>query len=289
MSFIDEIKKQAKTVIKTIVLPEATDVRTLEATDKIIKEGFAKIVLIGNKEEIIKLANENNFNISNANIVEPLTSDKYEEYAESLYELRKAKGMTIEQAKELLKDPVYFGMMMVKKEEADGLVSGAAHSTADTLRPALQILKTKPGTKIVSTFNVLVLPHKEYGEDGVLMFADCGLNPKPNSDELSEIAISSAESFKAIVKKEPKVAMLSFSTYGSAKAEDVEKVQEATKLAKEKAPELLIDGEMQLDAALVPTVAASKAPGSNVAGKANILVFPDLNAGNMSRNSKTSK
>jgi len=274
-------KKQAKTVIKTIVLPEATDVRTLEATDKIIKEGFAKIVLIGNKEEIIKLANENNFNISNANIVEPLTSDKYEEYAESLYELRKAKGMTIEQAKELLKDPVYFGMMMVKKEEADGLVSGAAHSTADTLRPALQILKTKPGTKIVSTFNVLVLPHKEYGEDGVLMFADCGLNPKPNSDELSEIAISSAESFKAIIKKEPKVAMLSFSTYGSAKAEDVEKVQEATKLAKEKAPELLIDGEMQLDAALVPTVAASKAPGSNVAGKANILVFPDLNAGNI--------
>ena len=281
MSFIDEIKKQAKTVIKTIVLPEATDVRTLEATDKIIKEGFAKIVLIGNKEEIIKLANENNFNISNANIVEPLTSDKYEEYAESLYELRKAKGMTIEQAKELLKDPVYFGMMMVKKDEADGLVSGAAHSTADTLRPALQILKTKPGTKIVSTFNVLVLPHKEYGEDGVLMFADCGLNPKPNSDELSEIAISSAESFKAIIKKEPKVAMLSFSTYGSAKAEDVEKVQEATKLAKEKAPELLIDGEMQLDAALVPTVAASKAPGSNVAGKANILVFPDLNAGNI--------
>jgi len=191
------------------------------------------------------------------------------------------KNELLNQAKELLKDPVYFGMMMVKMEDADGLVSGAAHSTADTLRPALQILKTKPGTKIVSTFNVLVLPHKEYGEDGVLMFADCGLNPKPNSDELSEIAISSAESFKAIIKKEPKVAMLSFSTYGSAKAEDVEKVQEATKLAKEKAQELLIDGEMQLDAALVPTVAASKAPGSNVAGKANILVFPDLNAWNI--------
>lgn len=281
MSFIDEIKKQAKTEIKTIVLPEATDIRTLEATDKIIKEGFAKIVLIGNKEEITKLANDNNFDISKANIVEPLASDKYLEYAEYLYELRKANGMTLEQAKNLLKDPVYFGMMMVKKEEADGLVSGAAHSTADTLRPALQILKTKPGTKIVSTFNILVLPHKEYGEDGVLMFADCGLNPKPNSDELSEIAISSAESFKAIVKKEPKVAMLSFSTYGSAKSEDVEKVQEATRLAKEKAPDLLVDGEMQLDAALVPTVASSKAPGSNVAGKANILVFPDLNAGNI--------
>lgn len=281
MGFIDEIKKIARTEIKTIVLPEATDVRTLEATEKIGKEGFAKITLIGNKEEITKIAKENNFNIAEANIIEPLNSDKYEEYAKSLYELRKAKGMTIEQAKELLKDPVYFGMMMVKKEEADGLVSGAAHSTADTLRPALQILKTKPGTKIVSTFNIIVLPHKDYGEDGVLMFADCGLNPKPNSDELSEIAISSAESFKAIVKAEPKVAMLSFSTYGSAKAEDVEKVQEATKIAKEKRPDLSIDGELQLDAAIVPEVGKFKAPESKVAGKANILVFPDLNAGNI--------
>lgn len=281
MSFIDEIKEQAKTAIKTIVLPEATDIRTLEATDKIIKEGFAKIILIGDKEKITKIANENKFDISGATIEEPLTSEKYEEYAEYLYDLRKAKGMTLEQAKELLKDPVYFGMIMVKKDEADGLVSGAAHSTADTLRPALQILKTKPGTKIVSTFNILVLPHKEYGEDGVLMFADCGLNPKPNSDELSEIAISSAESFKALVKKEPKVAMLSFSTYGSAKSEDVDKVQEATKIAKEKAPELLIDGELQLDAAIVPSVGNSKAPGSKVAGDANILIFPDLNAGNI--------
>lgn len=281
MSFIDEIKEQAKTAIKTIVLPEATDIRTLEATDKIIKEGFAKIILIGDKEKITKIANENKLDISGATIENPLTSEKYEEYAEYLYDLRKAKGMTLEQAKELLKDPVYFGMIMVKKGEADGLVSGAAHSTADTLRPALQILKTKPGTKIVSTFNILVLPHKEYGEDGVLMFADCGLNPKPNSDELSEIAISSAESFKALVKREPKVAMLSFSTYGSAKSEDVEKVQEATKIAKEKAPELLVDGELQLDAAIVPSVGNSKAPGSKVAGNANILVFPDLNAGNI--------
>lgn len=281
MSFIDGIKEIAKREIKTIVLPEATDIRTLEATDKIIKEGFAKVVLIGNKEEIMKLASDNKFDVTKAAIIEPLESEKYEEYAEYFYELRKAKGMTIEQAKELLKDPVYFGMMMLKKDEADGLVSGAAHSTADTLRPALQILKTKPGTKIVSTFNILVLPYKEYGEEGVLMFADCGLNPKPNSDELSEIAISSAESFKALVKKEPRVAMLSFSTYGSAKSEDVEKVQEATKLAKEKAPDLLVDGEMQLDAALVETVGNSKAPGSKVAGKANILVFPDLNAGNI--------
>lgn len=281
MDFIEEIKKMAKTEVKTIVLPEAMDVRTLEATEKIGKEGFAKITLIGNKGEIMKIAEENHFDISEANIIEPVNFEKYEQYTESLYELRKAKGMTIDQAKELLKDPVYFGMMMVKSEDADGLVSGAAHSTADTLRPALQILKTKPGTKIVSTFNIIVLPHKEYGEEGVLMFADCGLNPKPNSDELSEIAISSAESFKAIVKKEPKVAMLSFSTYGSAKSEDVEKVQEATKLAKEKRPDLTIDGELQLDAALVPSVGNFKAPGSKVAGKANVLVFPDLNAGNI--------
>lgn len=281
MSFIDEIKELAKTKVKTIVLPEATDIRTLEATAKITKEGFAKIVLIGNKEEILKLAKEYNFDISKAEIIDSINSEKHEEYSTFLYELRKAKGMTLEQAKELVKDPVYFGMIMVKKDEADGLVSGAAHSTADTLRPALQILKTKPGTKIVSTFNLLILPHKDYGEDGVLMFADCGLNPKPNSEELSEIAISSAQSFKKIVKKEPKVAMLSYSTLGSAKSEDVEKVQEATRLAKEKAPELSIDGELQLDAAIVPKVAASKAPCSPVAGHANILVFPDLNAGNI--------
>ncbi len=281
MSFIDGIKEAAKKEIKTIILPEATDIRTLEATEKIIKDGFAKIILIGNKEEITKLSREHGLDISEAEVIEPLQSEKYEEYAQFLYELRKEKGMTIEQAKELLKDPVYYGMVMVKRDEADGLVSGAAHSTADTLRPALQILKTKPGTKIVSTFNVLVLPHNDYGEDGVLMFADCGLNPKPNSEELSEIALSTAESFKNIMKKEPRVAMLSFSTYGSAKAEDVEKVQEATKLAKEKAPDLMLDGELQLDAAIVPSVGASKAPGSNVAGKANVLIFPDLNAGNI--------
>ncbi len=281
MSFIDEIKERARKEIKIIVLPEATDLRTLKATDIICKEEFAKVVLVGNKEEIIKLANENNLDISKATIVDPANSEKYEEYVEYFYELRKAKGMTMEQAKELILDPVFYGMMMVKKEEADGLVSGATHSTADTLRPALQILKTKPGTKIVSTFNVMVVPNCEYGEEGVFLFSDCGLNPKPNSDELSEIAISTAESFKNIIGKEPRVAMLSYSTYGSAKSEDVDKVQEATRLAKEKAPELTLDGEMQLDAALVPSVGNSKAPGSNVAGKANILIFPDLNAGNI--------
>ena len=201
VSFIEEIKQRARKEIKTIVLPEATDIRTLNAVNQICKEEFAKVVLIGNKEEITKLAGENNLDISKANIIDPMSSEKYEEYVEAFYELRKAKGMTIEQAKKLMQDPVFFGMMMVKKEDADGLVSGAAHSTADTLRPALQILKTKPGTKLVSTFNVMVIPDCEYGNNGVFMFSDCALNPKPNSEELSEIAISTAESFKNIMEK----------------------------------------------------------------------------------------
>lgn len=281
MSFIEEIKERARKQIKTIVLPEAMDLRVLTATYIICKEDFAKVVLIGNEEEIVKLAKENNLDISKVKILEPSNSEKYEEYVNTFYELRKAKGMTIEQAKELLLEPIYFGMMMVKNGDADGLVSGAAHSTADTLRPALQILKTKPGTKLVSTFNLMIVPNCEYGNNGVFIFSDCGLNPKPNSDELSEIAISSAESYKQLVCDIPKVAMLSYSTYRSASSEDVDKIREATKLAKEKAPDLLIDGEMQLDSAIVPSVGKSKAPGSNVAGKANILIFPDLNAGNI--------
>lgn len=281
MSFIEEIKERARKQIKTIVLPEAMDLRVLTATDIICKEDFAKVVLIGNEEEIVKLAKENNLDISKVKILEPSNSEKYEEYVNTFYELRKAKGMTIEQAKELLLEPIYFGMMMVKNGDADGLVSGAAHSTADTLRPALQILKTKPGTKLVSTFNLMIVPNCEYGNNGVFIFSDCGLNPKPNSDELSEIAISSAESYKQLVCDIPKVAMLSYSTYRSASSEDVDKIREATKLAKEKAPDLLIDGEMQLDSAIVPRVGKSKAPGSIVAGKANILIFPDLNAGNI--------
>lgn len=281
MSFIEEIKERARKQIKTIVLPEAMDLRVLTATDIICKEDFAKVVLIGDEEEIVKLAKENNLDISKVKILEPSNSEKYEEYVNTFYELRKAKGMTIEQAKELLLEPIYFGMMMVKNGDADGLVSGAAHSTADTLRPALQILKTKPGTKLVSTFNLMIVPNCEYGNNGVFIFSDCGLNPKPNSDELSEIAISSAESYKQLVCDIPKVAMLSYSTYRSASSEDVDKIREATKLAKEKAPDLLIDGEMQLDSAIVPSVGKSKAPGSNVAGKANILIFPDLNAGNI--------
>ena len=283
MSFIETIKSRARQQIKTIVLPEATDIRTLKATEVVLKEKYADIILVGNKEEIINIAKTNNINIEGAEIVEQQTSPNYEKYANLLYELRKHKGMTIEQAKELALDPVYFGMLMVKDEEtkADGLVSGAIHSTADTLRPALQILKTAPGTKLVSAFFVMVVPDCEYGSNGTFIFGDSGLNANPNPEELSEIAISSSKSFKQLVDEEPKVAMLSYSTYGSAKSELTEKVIEATKLLKEKAPELKADGELQLDAAIIPEVAKSKAPGSNVAGEANVLIFPDLDAGNI--------
>lgn len=281
MAFIDNIKERAKKEIKTIVLPEATDIRTLKATDTILKEEFCKIVLIGNKEEVLNLAKENSLDVSKAEIVEPKTSENYEEYVNAFYELRKHKGMTIEKSKELMSDPVFFGMMMVKQEKADGLVSGAAHSTADTLRPALQILKTAPGTKLVSTFVLMDVPNCEYGENGTFIFSDCGLNQNPNSEELSEIAISTAKSFKQIIGKEPKIAMLSYSTMGSAKADEVDKVRIATELVKEKEPELAVDGEMQFDAAIVPSIAKSKAPESDVAGKANTLIFPDLQAGNI--------
>jgi phosphate acetyltransferase len=213
--------------------------------------------------------------------VDPLKSDKFEDYVNSFYELRKTKGMTLEKAREIMKDELYWGVMMVKKGDADGMVSGAVHSTADTLRPALQILKTAPGTKLVSAFFVMVVPDCEYGHNGIFVYADSGLVENPNAEELSEIAIASAKSFRSLVQAQPKVAMLSYSTYGSAKSELTEKVIEATRLAKEKAPDLIIDGELQADAALVPSVGKSKAPGSNVAGEANVLVFPDLNCGNI--------
>ena len=281
MSFIDEIKNRAKNDVKTIALPEASDIRTIEAASMALKEGVANIILIGDEHEINKLANDNNLDISKAQIINPQTSDRYNDYVEKFYELRKEKGMTIEKAKELMLDTVYYGMMMVKMEEADGLVSGAIHSTSDTLRPALQILKTAPGTKLVSAFFVMVVPDCEYGENGTFVFGDSGLNENPTADQLSEIALSSAKSFEALTGKQAKVAMLSYSTMGSAHSELTEKVIEATKLAKEKAPEVLLDGELQLDAAIIPEVAKSKAPNSPVAGKANTLIFPDLNAGNI--------
>jgi phosphate acetyltransferase len=281
MSFIDDIKNKAKQDIKTIVLPEATDERVLKGGMQAIEEGYAKIVFVGNEEEIKKVANEHNIDISSAKIIDPAKAENISEYAKNLYELRKAKGMTEEKAQSLILDPVYYGMMMVKLNEADGLVSGADHSTADTLRPALQILKTAPDAKLVSAFFIMVVPECEYGAHGVLLFGDCALNANPDAESLAEIAKSSSESFKAFVGKEPKVAMLSYSTYGSASSESIEKVREATALVKEKYPDMKLDGELQLDAAIVKSVANKKAPGSEVAGEANVLIFPDLNAGNI--------
>ena len=280
MGFIDEIKTKAKADLKTIVLPETEDVRTYEAAEAILKEGTAKLVLIGSEEEVAK--NKGNFDISGAQIVDPAKSEKTESYIAKLVELRQKKGMTEEQARELLlTNYPYYGVMMVKMKDADGMVSGACHSTADTLRPCLQILKTKPGTKLVSAFFIMVVPDCEMGENGTFVFGDCGLNQNPSPEELAAIAISSAESFKQLVGAEPRVAMLSHSSMGSAKHDDVTKVVEAVKIAKAEAPDLMLDGELQLDAAIVPSVGASKAPQSPVAGKANVLIFPDLDAGNI--------
>ncbi len=283
MSFIEEIKERARKDIKTIVLPEAEDVRTLEATKMVLDEKFAKVILIGNKEKVLEKAKENNIDITEVEIINPVESEKYDEYVNLLYDLRKHKGMTIEQAKELVKDPTYYGMLMLKDEgsKADGLVSGAIHSTSDTLRPALQILKTAPGTKLVSAFFVMVVPNCEYGENGTFIFGDSGLNENPDAESLSEIAISSSKSFYQLVGKTPKVAMLSYSSKGSAKSELTEKMINATKLVKEKAPDLIVDGELQLDAAIVPEVAKFKAPDSPVKGEANVLIFPNLDAGNI--------
>lgn len=281
MSFIETIKDKAKQEIKTIVLPEGSDIRTIKAASIALREKYANLIILGETAKIQEMARANNLDISQATIINPIESEKYETYVQSFYELRKAKGMTIEKARETLKDETYFGMMMVKNGDADGLVSGACHSTSDTLRPALQILKTAPGTKLVSAFFVMVVPDCQYGENGIFIFSDSGLNEYPDADALSEIAISSANSFKQLVGSEPKVAMLSYSTYGSAHSPLTDKVVEATKILKQKAPDLICDGELQLDAAIIPEIAASKAPGSPVQGKANTLIFPDLDAGNI--------
>ena len=281
MSFVETMKEKARQNIKTILLPESEDVRVIQAAADVEEEGFAKAVLIGNEENVKQIALDNNIDVSKVTIINPLKSEKFGEYSNKFYELRKAKGMTPEKAKEIMKEPIYFGTMMVKVGDADGIVSGACHPTAHTLRPALQILKTAPGTKLASAFFLMVTKCPEYGEDGVFIFADSGMNEYPDADGLSEIAISSAKSFKQLVGKEPRVAMLSYSTYGSASSPLTEKVIEATRILKEKAPDLLCDGELQLDAAIIPEVAERKAPGSPKAGKANVLIFPDLDAGNI--------
>ena len=277
MSFIENLKTLAKQDIKTIILPEASDIRVQEAARKITDEGFAKVILIGDREQI-----KTHVDISDIEVVNSSSSKKFENYVNAFYELRKAKGITVEDAREIMKNNIYFGTMMVYMGDGDGLVAGSICSTADTLRPALQILKTAPGTKLVSSFFIMNVPNSEYGEEGMFLFSDCGLNTNPNAEELSEIAISSSKSWSELTKKEPRVAMLSYSTHGSAPLTDMtSKVIEATKLVKEKCPDLLVDGELQSDAAIVPRVAHQKAPGSKVAGQANILIFPDLNAGNI--------
>ena len=280
MSFIDDIKVRARKNIKTIVLPEAEDRRVLEAAATTLKEGNAKIVLLGDPADIAKLGE--GLDLSAATIINPKTADKLQAYIDKLVELREKKGMTPELAlQSLTTDYTTFAVMMVKMGDADGVVSGACHSTANTLRPCLQILKTAPGVKSASAFFLMIVPNCEYGENGVFVFADCGLNQNPDPEQLAEIAAQSAKSFEMLTGKSARVAMLSHSSKGSAKHDDVTKVVEATRIAKETYPDIMLDGELQLDAAIVPSVGASKAPDSPVAGKANVLVFPDLDAGNI--------
>ena len=279
-NFLDRIKERAKQDKKTIVLPESMDRRTFEAAAKVLAEDIANIIIIGTPEEVAE--NSKGLDISKATIIDPFTYEKTEEYLNLFVELRKSKGLTYEQAKETaLGDYMYYACLMVKAGDADGVVSGACHSTANTLRPSLQIIKTKPGIKLVSAFFLMVVPDCQYGSNGIFIFADSGLEQNPDPEKLAAIAACSAESFELLAEDKAYVAMLSHSTKGSAKHADVDKVVEATRIVKEQHPELNVDGELQLDAAIVPSVGESKAPGSKVAGKANVLVFPDLDAGNI--------
>ena len=280
MNFLEEIKSTAKANKKTIVLPESLEIRTLEATQEIIKEGIANVILVGDKQEI--LAKADNLDISGATIIDPKNYEKIDVLIDKFVELRKSKGIDEAKAKEiLLNDPLYFGVLLVKCDIADGMVAGAINSTANVLRPSLQIIKTAPGVKTVSAFFLMIVPNCKYGENGVFVFGDCGLCQNPTSEELCAIAKSSADSFRSFTEKEPRVALLSHSTKGSASHPDVDKVLKALELTKAEYPELIIDGEFQLDAAIVPEIAQTKAPDSKVAGTANVLIFPDLDAGNI--------
>lgn len=281
MELMKKIWEAAKADKKKIVLPEGNEARTVVAAQKIAEEGIATPILVGNKEEILKAAKEQGVELKGVDIIDPEVSTKLNEYIEAFYELRKNKGMTMEKAERIVRDPLYFATMMVKLDDADGMVSGAVHTTGDLLRPGLQIIKTAPGVSVVSSFFIMLVPGSKYGEEGMLLFSDCAVNPNPNSEQLAAIAIATAETAKNLCKIEPKVAMLSFSTMGSADHEVVDKVRIATERAKELRPDLQIDGEMQLDAAIVQKVADQKAPNSTVAGNANVLVFPDLQAGNI--------
>lgn len=282
MSAIDKIKAKAKANVKHIVLAEGSEPRTVQAAQKIVAQGIAKVTLVGDADEISRVAKETGTELAGVSIVDPKTSEKSPAYAQKLFELRQKKGMTLEQATELIyKNTLYFGTMMLKMDDADGMVAGAINSTGNVLRPALQIIKTAPGISCVSSCFIMEIPNKAYGQEGVMIFGDCAVIPNPTSDELAAIAIASAQTGRSLVDLDPKVAMLSFSTKGSAKHDLVTKVQEAAQKAHELAPDLALDGELQADAALVESVGKLKSPGSAVAGQANVLVFPDLQAGNI--------
>ena len=281
MELMEKIWGLAQADRKRIVLPEGDEDRTVVAAQRIHELGLADVVLVGNLDKINKKAESLGVNLEGVEIQDPDTSSKLNEYITAFYEIRKSKGMTMEKADKIVRDPLYFGTMMVKLNDADGMVSGAVHTTGDLLRPGLQIIKTAPGVSVVSSFFIMMVPGSQYGEEGMLLFSDCAVNPNPSADQLAAIAIATADTAKNLCKIDPRVAMLSFSTMGSADHEVVDKVRNATAKAKELRPDLLIDGEMQLDAAIVEKVAEQKAPNSPVSGRANVLIFPDLQAGNI--------
>lgn len=281
MELMNSFYERAKKLKKTILFPEGTEPRTIKAVSEIARTGLARPILLGEKSKIEAKAAAEGVSLEGVAIIDPVKDPRFEEYAQKFYEIRKAKGMTIEKAHESLKDTVYFATMLIQYNEADGLVSGAEHSTADTIRPALQIIKTKPGISVVSGCFIMFVPDSIYGDNGLFVFADCAVNPDPTSDQLAEIAIASAETARNLCGMNPRVAMLSFSTKRSADHPNVDKVIKAFEIAKAKAPTLEIDGELQADAALVASVGQKKSPGSTVAGKANVLIFPDLQSGNI--------
>jgi len=282
MDFIEGLKAKAREGKARIVLPEGLEERTLKAADVILAEGFAEIILIGNPDDIKKSATTFDLrNIDKAKIVDPDNHEKLEAYTQFLYELRKNKGLTMEQAARLVRDPLYLGPLMIKNGDADGEVSGAENATGDVLRPAFQIVKTLPGISVVSGAFIMILKDKEFGDNGIMIFADCAVNPDPDALQLAEIAVSSAITAKSIAGIDPRVSLLSFSTKGSAKHALVDKVVEAAEKAKAMRPDLMIDGELQADASIIEAIGKKKAPGSKIAGKANVLVFPDLQSGNI--------
>lgn len=282
MELLDRIKTQARTSLKRIVLPEAEEERTLRAANEVIMDGLANIILIGNPSKIYSLATDWGLEyISKATIIDPLHNPRKAVYVDLMLQIRASKGLTKEQAEKLIENPLCLAVLMIKAGDADGEVAGANNATGDVLRPAFQYVKTKPGVSVVSGAFIMILKDKHYGDNGMMVFADCAVHPNPTAEELAQIAVSTGETTLAITGMTPRIAMLSFSTKGSAKNEMVDKVVEATRIAKEMAPDMLIDGELQADAAIVPGIGSSKAPGSKIAGRANVLVFPTLEVGNI--------